>query len=249
MKNDFKLAVAQFRPVAGDVGLNTQKHVRLIKRAIAEKADIVFFPELSLTGYELELAKTLAFSTEDGRLAVFRDLADEFGITIIVGAPLLLQGGDVGIGVLVIRPHAAVLPYCKMHLHSGEAEIFATGNEELVFDCQGESVGLAICADTANAAHAANVAGKGATVYLCSMVITANGYAVDTQLLCDYAHQYKMLVAMANYCGETGGWPAIGKSAIWSEDGTLIGVADEGTEGLVMGMMKKGARKADFVSL
>lgn len=240
MMDGFTLAVAQFRPVAGDVGWNTRRHVRLIKWAIEANAKMIIFPELSLTGYELGLAEKLAFSADDVRLDIFRELADQYGITIIVGAPVWQQSGKVGIGLLIFRPKCAMLTYCKMHLHAGEAEIFAQGEEELVFDCGGESIGLAICADTANSVHVANIAGKGATIYLCSMLITANGYAEDTRILSEYARQYKMLVAMANYYGDTGGWSAIGQSGIWNSTGALIGQAGIETEGLVVGVKKNG---------
>ncbi len=117
----------------------------------------------------------------------------------------------------------------------------------LVFDCGGESIGLAICADTANSEHAANIAGKGATIYLCSMLITANGYAEDTRILSEYARQYNMLVAMANYYGETGGWSAIGQSGIWNGTGALIGQAGIETEGLVVGVKKNGVWNAETI--
>jgi predicted amidohydrolase len=43
--------------------------VRLVHAAAKEHAEILVFPELSLTGYELDLADGLAFSPDDARLA------------------------------------------------------------------------------------------------------------------------------------------------------------------------------------
>lgn len=43
MMDGFTLAVAQFRPVAGDIGWNTRRHVRLIKRAIEANAKMIIF--------------------------------------------------------------------------------------------------------------------------------------------------------------------------------------------------------------
>jgi predicted amidohydrolase len=54
------IAVAQTCPVEGDVQANVEQHLRLAEAAAAEGARIVVFPELSLTGYELTLAQTLA---------------------------------------------------------------------------------------------------------------------------------------------------------------------------------------------
>ena len=43
------IAVAQTCPVAGDVPTNLDEHVRLARLAAAESAEVVVFPELSLT--------------------------------------------------------------------------------------------------------------------------------------------------------------------------------------------------------
>jgi predicted amidohydrolase len=45
------LAIAQIDSTVGDLKKNIQHHVSFIKRAIQKKADIVVFPELSLSGY------------------------------------------------------------------------------------------------------------------------------------------------------------------------------------------------------
>jgi predicted amidohydrolase len=47
-----RIGAAQLRPVAGDVASNLAKHLELIDVAAALGADLVYFPELSLTGYE-----------------------------------------------------------------------------------------------------------------------------------------------------------------------------------------------------
>jgi predicted amidohydrolase len=55
------IAVAQTCPVKGDVQANLAEQLRLTQIAASEGAQIVVFPELSLTGYELRLARALAF--------------------------------------------------------------------------------------------------------------------------------------------------------------------------------------------
>lgn len=55
-----KIAIAQTRPFKGDISANIETHKKLIELAISYKADTIFFPELSVTGYEPELAKDLA---------------------------------------------------------------------------------------------------------------------------------------------------------------------------------------------
>ena len=52
-----KICVAQTRPIKGNIEANIENHINLLKLAISNEAEAVFFPELSLTGYEPELAK------------------------------------------------------------------------------------------------------------------------------------------------------------------------------------------------
>ena len=48
------LALAQFNTQLGNVQANLQKHLELIDQAVAQDADVLIFPELSLTGYALQ---------------------------------------------------------------------------------------------------------------------------------------------------------------------------------------------------
>ena len=82
-----KIAIAQTRPVKGDIEANISGHKKLISVAIGEGADAIFFPELSLTGYEPGLANQLAIDADDSRLNVFQDISDKNNITICVGMP------------------------------------------------------------------------------------------------------------------------------------------------------------------
>ena len=55
-----RISVAQTRPIKADIPANIEGHLRLLDLAAGIKADTVIFPELSLTGYEPELAQDLA---------------------------------------------------------------------------------------------------------------------------------------------------------------------------------------------
>src|SRR3990172_5948728 len=60
------LALAQIAPKLGDVDSNLEKHLDFIKQAKAQKADLLVFPELSLTGYVLQdIVPTVAHHPTD----------------------------------------------------------------------------------------------------------------------------------------------------------------------------------------
>jgi NAD+ synthase (glutamine-hydrolysing) len=50
----FKIALAQINPVLGDIQKNIKKHLAFCDKAIRNKADMIIFPELSLTGYSIK---------------------------------------------------------------------------------------------------------------------------------------------------------------------------------------------------
>lgn len=236
MNMKLKIAVAQFNPVRGDLKKNYEKHYSLIMAAVEDNVDVIVFPELSLTGYEPDLAKKLVFADKDRRLVPFQELAVKHNITIIVGAPVVGLGEKPQIGSFVISPDSPVFHYSKMHLHPGEDIYFEPGKTERVFQCQGQILGLAICADTGKPEHAQITSQAGATIYLSSVLITASGYDADTDRLKSYTKAHGMAVFMANFCGMSGGWNAIGKSAIWGEDGLMLSQASENEDALVIGM-------------
>jgi predicted amidohydrolase len=64
MITKFKLALAQINPALGNFEKNVKKHIEFCSRAIKRKADLIVFPELSLTGYSLkDLNAELAVNT------------------------------------------------------------------------------------------------------------------------------------------------------------------------------------------
>ena len=72
-----KLCVAQIRPVKGDIPANIERHKKFISMAVSNSADIIIFPELSLTGYEPTLAQELAADKNDNRFNDFQNISDK----------------------------------------------------------------------------------------------------------------------------------------------------------------------------
>jgi NAD+ synthase (glutamine-hydrolysing) len=65
-----RIALAQIAPRLGDLEANLARHHELLEEARAKAADLVVFPELGLTGYQLQdLAAEVAMRLDDPRLA------------------------------------------------------------------------------------------------------------------------------------------------------------------------------------
>ncbi len=88
------IAIAQIYPRFGDIKANLKQHVKLIDKAKREDADLIVFPELSLTGYCLqESVKNLTVSDPEKE---FKQLikASE-GIGVIAGFIELSQDSRI----------------------------------------------------------------------------------------------------------------------------------------------------------
>ena len=70
----------------------------------------------------------------------------------------------------------------------------------------------------------------------------------DTKILRDYAIKHKLVVAMANFSEDTGGWKATGKSAIWNSNGDLLAKATENVDSIVVGTRENNIWKTKIIS-
>lgn len=228
------VAVAQTIPARGDVDGNVAQHVRLARIAAERQARIVVFPELSLTGYELDLAARLAFSPTDARLSPLVETAAACSLTLVVGAPVRL-GSRLHIGALVLGPDRTVEVYTKHHLGvfspganpdgeipPPEATVFDAGESNPLVRFAGRTAAIAICADTGRASHRRQAARRGADTYLASMFVVPPDFERESAILASFAAGQSMTVALANYGGPSGGLPAAGCSSIWSANGELL---------------------------
>lgn len=229
------IAAAQTIPMRGDVDANIEQHVRLVHLAAKEQARVVAFPELSLTGYELDLANDLAFSQSDSRLAPLVELASSYRMTLIVGAPIRIES-QLYIGAFIVSPDRTLEVYTKHHLGAfsidasidgvvppAEATVFQPGDRSPLVRFDGNIAAVAVCSDASRPSHPEQAAARGAATYLASMFIIPSDLEKETANLRSYAVRHSMAVVLANYGGPSGGLCSAGESAIWSEKGELLG--------------------------
>ena len=246
MTHGRSLAAAQTLPVRGDVEANLAEHVRLARIAAGAGARLLVFPELSLTGYELDLAARLAFSPADPRLAALVEVASAHAMTLIAGAPVRL-GAKLHLGALIVTPDGAVDVYTKHHLGAfppsaspdgvvppAEASVFEPGERNPLVRCGDGVAAVAVCADIGRPTHAKAAAERGARSYLASMFVIPADFAGDTAKLRSYAVEHAMAVLLANFGGPSGGLPAAGGSAIWDEQGEPLAQLGPDGSGIVV---------------
>jgi NAD+ synthase (glutamine-hydrolysing) len=157
-----RLALVQFNPVVGDVRTNARRAGEWIRRAAAERADLVVFPELALTGYpprDLLFQDGFGQATRDAARAL---AAEVRGPTVMLGAPWRPAPGGPAAdswsdtarltnSVLVMRAGRIAWRYDKRLLPTydvfDEDRYFAPGESPLVIDVMGVRVGVSVCED------------------------------------------------------------------------------------------------------
>jgi predicted amidohydrolase len=102
------VAVAQPSCVPDDVAANAVMHAATVRAAGAR---VVVFPELSLTGYELDAP---AITVDDPRLTPIAEACVETGSVALVGAPVQGDAGRSHIGVLAVDGDGATLASCSL---------------------------------------------------------------------------------------------------------------------------------------
>jgi predicted amidohydrolase len=228
-----RISVAQTRPVKGDIHKNIINHKKLLDLAIDQSSDIIIFPELSLTGYEPELAKELATDKDDIRLDVFQKISDNKHITIGVGLPTKNKDG-ICISMILFQPNSQRQTYSKKYLHSDEEPFFISGVNSNEFISNKRNVALAICYELSVPAHSQNAYEKGGEFYVTSAVKTVDGVKRAIQQLSDIATKYSMTVLLANCIGHSGGYDCGGKSSVWNDKGLLVGQLNDTAEGILI---------------
>jgi len=228
-----RVAIAQIAAIKGNIEKNIENHLKWIKLAIQNNAGVLVFPELSLTGYEPELAEILATNQDDTRLDVIQNLSDRNGITIGVGLPTKDER-DTFISMIIFQPYKERITYSKQYLYPPEQPIFKAGKNPLVLNIETEVVSPAICYEISNKAHCEFAKRNKATLYIASVLSSINGIDDDMKKLSDIAKNNNLVTFMANYVGESGGYKCAGKSSIWDTTGKLIGQLDGETEGIIM---------------
>ena len=147
-----KVGLAQIYPKLGDLAYNLQVHLDYVRQAREQSVDLLVFPELSLTGYQVQdLVPEVAIET-DAKNEVFAALLDASAeIDIVVGfvhrdrrkrfyiADAYLSGGEA----LHVH-HKLYLPTYAMF---DESRYFARGNSVRAFDTRFGRLGMLICED------------------------------------------------------------------------------------------------------
>lgn len=233
MTDTLPVCVIQYRPLDGGIPANAEEHVRLIEDADDHGARLVVFPELSLTGYRLDLLDRPEswLVPDDHRLADVREICRRTGITAIIGAALREADGTPRLASLAVHPDGSTETAFKTHLHGDELELFTPGEGATYIEVDGWKSALAICLDASVPSHSGDSAAAGADLYCVSALYTKNEEHRLALHLGARAMDNRMFTALANLGGTTPVGESCGLSGFWGPDGLPLKQASgTGTE-------------------
>jgi len=257
-----RIALAQIEPVLGDVDANVARHMVWARRAIQKDADLLVFPELSLTGYWLQdLAAEVAIRLDAPRpIAPLLEMSRR--IPMVVGlveetaghryhnSALFLFGGRIG--------HVHRKVYLPTYGMFDEGRFFAAGDRLEAFTTPFGRLGLLICEDFWHPSSAVVLAQDG-TDYL--LVVSAGpsegvdrrrgliGQATWKDLVRVTARMQTMFIAYVNRVGFEDGVNFAGGSCVFDPFGELLAEGPILESGLVVCDMERPALRRARTSL
>ena len=175
-----KALLAQTHPVPGDVEANLATVERLV--AVAPRADLAVFPELHLSGYDLEHIGVAAVAAGEELEALGR-IAAATTTRLIVGFAERLPDGGIASSAAAFTARGALAAIVrKTHLFGRERGRLAAGDAIGAVDLDGVRVGVMVCFDMEFPEVARTLARDGADL-LVTVAANMAPYATEHRVL------------------------------------------------------------------
>ena len=245
------IALAQMNTHLGDVAANLDKHLSLITEARLSGADLVLFPELSLTGYVLQdLASTVSHQAVPDD-PVFKPLLEASrNIDLVVGFVeedhrhrFYIASAYLSQGEVLHVHHKVYLPTYGLF---DEGRFFAWGDSICAFDTRFGRVGILICEDFWHASPPYLLWLDGADIFLFASASPGRGLSSEPQLESAlwvehinraYASLFTSFVAHSNRVGFEDGLHFWGGSTLFDPNGDLLAKGPYQTEALTLAVI------------
>lgn len=197
--------------------------------------DLIAFPELYLSGYDLEKLASTAIGLDAVAIATLREAAADTSTAIAVGFAER-RGSEVANSLALIDERGRIADvYRKTHLFGEEQAVFAPGEDLVLAELGGSLIGPMICFDMEFCEPARALALAGANLLLTvsanmepfygDHLIASQARALDNRL----PHLY------VNRCGEEGGLRFVGGTRALRADGSIsASAAGAGAEYVVV---------------
>jgi NAD+ synthase (glutamine-hydrolysing) len=259
VKSDGRLTVglAQIDPALGDRTKNLERHRQWVQRATEAGAELLVFPELSLTGYFLkDLVPESAIRLDDPILrelaTLSRDLDLVLGAVIeeadhrYFNSSLYFSGGEL------VHMHRKV--YLPTYGMFDEQRYFAAGDRFRSFKTGFGRAGMLVCEDIWHLSSAYILSLEGVDMIICPSASPGRGITTDERLgtaesyalVCRTYAQF--LTTFFLYCNRVGfedGANFWGGSMVIGPNGDIVAQQEDADEALVVASLDLGQVRRD----
>ncbi|HYA27139.1 MAG TPA: NAD+ synthase [Thermodesulfovibrionales bacterium] len=222
-----RIALAQIDPTVGDLEGNTTKIIRSIRQAEEYSAEIVAFPELSITGYPPEDLLLKPQFIRDNNDALRKIKEEVWDITAIVG--FVDRKNDIFNAAAVIHNKNIVDIYHKMYLPNygvfDEFRYFQSGSRFPLYCIGDVTLGVNICEDIwypEGPAHVQALFGAEVIININASPYHIGKGSFRETMLCTRAADNSVIIAYLNTVGGQDELVFDGHSFVVNEKGEII---------------------------
>ena len=230
------VGLAQIYPKLGDLQHNLQLHLDSVQKAREAGVDLLVFPELSMTGYQVQDLVPEVALRSDADDPIFAQLLNASReVDLVVGFAhedqrkrFFIANAYMSGGQLLHLHHKLYLPTYTMF---DEARYFARGNSVRAFDTRFGRLGMLICEDFWHASPAYLLWLDGAEIIILNSSSPTRGLSVSDRSLSTrwvelvnqaYASMFTCYILHCNRVGYEDGKNFWGGSSVVDPDGEFM---------------------------
>jgi predicted amidohydrolase len=228
----------------GESEANIARIIERLESAKAAGADLVVFPEASVTGYcvsSSESAVAIGVSVTD--LKPIREAIERLDLLAVVGFAET-DGKTVWNSAVLFEPGLAPRVYRKTHLPFLGLDKFVEAGDLLeVFDTRIGKIGVIICFDLRLPEPARILALRGAEIIVLPTNWPEGGEISANHIAVARAAESRVFLATCDRVGVENGFRFIGLSKIIGPDGAVLAAAGVGEETIIADLDLSQARE------
>jgi predicted amidohydrolase len=238
MPETLKIAAVQMDVKLAELETNFRAMESFFESAVAEKSQLVVFPECSLTGYcfqDLAEAQTVGLSVENRFTKKFESLCHAQQAFAVYGMLESTDDGRLFNSLVMIGPHGITATYRKIHLPYLGVDRFTTpGDGQLtVHDIGVAKIGLNICYDCSFPESARVLALAGADVIVLPTNWPTGARCVSEVIPVARALENHVFFVAVDRVGHERGFDFVGNSRICDPVGTNLAFANHDREEII----------------
>lgn len=238
MNRTVKVGIAQTSSLIGNIDKNLNKALEKINEAANKEADIICFPELYITGYNMDdsniYSKKETFKNYNKIINKISSSALSNKIYVILPIAAEKNHKVYNSALLFNREGKILGNYDKVHLFEKERNNFERGNQFKVWETEIGKIGIMICYDAGFPESARILTLKGAELIFCPSAWRIQDKLAWDLNLAQRAYENTTFVIGVNSVTQTKSLHLFGNSKIIAPNGVPVAEAGVDTEEILV---------------